>query len=102
LLMGPVEYAALVALGFAVARREVATLVLGAGAVAWLLGSAFATEFGYPGVARLLLPAAAIVFVLGGVGAARIVQALGAGRGAIAVGLLLVAGAAPFGWRAVE
>jgi hypothetical protein len=102
LLIGPVELAVLVALGFAARRRELAPLALAAGAGLWVAGAALATLFGYPGIARFLLPAAAILFVLGGLGAARIVQALGSGPAALALGVVLVLAASPFAGRSVR
>jgi hypothetical protein len=102
LLIGPVKLAALVGVGVAAWRRERVPLALAAGAAVWVGGAALGTLVGYPGVARFLVPAAAIVFVLGGLGAARTVQALGAGRLALVLGLGLVVAASPFAERPVS
>jgi hypothetical protein len=52
------------------ALRAPATRVLAAGAVAWIALVAAMTAVGFPGLARFMTPAAAIVCVLGGVGLA--------------------------------
>jgi hypothetical protein len=96
LLIAPVKLAALAAVGFAAWRREAMPLALTAGVALWVAGAAVGTLFGYPGLARFLVPAAGVVFVLAGLGAARIVQAVGAGRPALALGVILALAAAPF------
>ncbi|MDQ3865760.1 MAG: hypothetical protein M3304_02870 [Actinomycetota bacterium] len=76
LVLRPIQV--LATLGFAVAtvafarrRSEAATLVLALGCVAWVAIVAVMAEVGYTGNPRYLVPAAAFVCVLAGVGAAR-------------------------------
>lgn len=90
----PFMVAALIALILAVRARERLSLALGLGALAWVAVVVVTTvAAGFPGLPRFMLPATAIVCVLAGVGAVRLV-ALAPGRrigGLIA--LLLLAGA---------
>jgi hypothetical protein len=65
---------ALVAAGYAAARRQAAVLWLAGGTVAWLGLVAFMTEAGYAGNPRYLMVCTAAVCVLAGVGAARIAE----------------------------
>ena len=79
LLLRPIQL--LAALAFAVAavafarrRSEAATLVLALGCAAWVAIVAVMAEVGYTGNPRYLVPAAASVCVLAGVGAARVAE----------------------------
>ena len=58
-------------------RREGATLALAAGGLAWFLLVAGMTEAGYAGNQRYLIVTTAAICVLGGVGAARVLQFVG-------------------------
>jgi hypothetical protein len=71
ILAWPVWACAAVALLVIVRRREWTTVVIAGGTAAWILGVAAATELGYPGSGRFLIPPAGVVCVLAGVGAAR-------------------------------
>jgi hypothetical protein len=90
----PVLVGALVALVLAVRRRDRLTLGLAGGALAWI-----ALVFGmtvvahYPGLPRFHLPAAALMCVLAGVGAVWLVEMVPNRALAIALGLILLAGA---------
>jgi hypothetical protein len=91
----PVWLLALAAVALRPRDRIVRTLALGAGA--WLLLVVVMTVAGYPGLGRFMLPAAAIACVLAGVGAVALVARAGAsGRAAaaLAIVVLLAAGAA--------
>lgn len=63
----PVELAALVAIAFAIARRERAVLLLAGAALAWVLVEIAFALHGWSAVPRYLFEAAAIVAVLAGV-----------------------------------
>jgi len=90
----PVLLGAAVALALAVRRRERLTLVLGGGALAWVaLVLVMTTVGGYPGLSRFMLPAAAVVCVLGGVGAVRLLRLVRPRALAAVLGLVLLAGA---------
>jgi hypothetical protein len=58
-------------------RREAATLAVAAGGVAWFGLVAGMTQAGYAGNQRYLIVSTAAAAVLGGVGAARVLQAVG-------------------------
>jgi hypothetical protein len=58
--------------------RDRTMRLLAAGAVAWLALVVAMTAFGYPGVGRYMLPAAAVACVLAGVGVAALRAPLGA------------------------
>ena len=62
-------------------RDERPIVVLAAGALAWIAVVAVLAAAGYAGIPRFAAPAAAIVCVLGGVGAVRLAALLGARRG---------------------
>jgi len=95
LVLLPVQLAALVAVGFGLLRRERTTLALATGVIAWVALVVAMTYVGYPGVPRLMLPAAALLCVLAGLGTSRLVQAAGGGRRSLAASILvLIAGAA--------
>jgi hypothetical protein len=88
-----------IALGHALPRRgrERFVLVLAALGVAWLGLVALMTQAGYSGNPRYLMPVGAVICVLTGVGAARLLELVstprsGLVRGAVAVGLVLVVG----------
>jgi hypothetical protein len=61
---------AAVAVVLAVRRRDWTTVAIGAGAATWIAAVAVATECGYPGSGRFLVPPAAVACVLAGAGAA--------------------------------
>lgn len=95
LVLFPVQLAALVAVGFGLYRRERSTLMVAGGVIAWVALVVAMTFVGYPGVPRLMLPAAALLCVLAGLAASRLVQMARGGTRSLAVGILiLVAGAA--------
>jgi hypothetical protein len=106
--IAPVELGTLIAVGFAVVmwrryRREGVTLALTAFGLAWFLLVAAMTEAGFAGNQRYLIVTTAVVCVLGGMGAVRVLQGvewlarryLGANRarpvivGAVLAGLLV-------------
>jgi hypothetical protein len=62
------------AVAFVRRRRETETLALGVGCVVWVGTVAVMSEYGYTGNPRYLLPAAVVVCVLAGVGAARLAE----------------------------
>jgi hypothetical protein len=77
LLIPPAFVAALIAIGFAIYRREKAPLLLAGGAIALfcvIAGMAFA---GYGGSPRFLFPAAGFVAALGGIGVGYLVREAG-------------------------
>ena len=78
-------------------RRERALLALGAGAVAWLLlVGGMSVGLGYAALSRFLLPAAAVLCVLAGVGLVRIVSAVPRGGARVACVVAIVAVSLPF------
>lgn len=91
LVLLPVQLAALVGVGFGLYRRERTTVMLALGATAWVALVVAMTYVGYPGVPRLMLPAAALVCVLAGLAASRLVQAAGGGRRSLAASVLILA-----------
>ncbi|HEX5367459.1 MAG TPA: hypothetical protein VFW63_12450 [Acidimicrobiales bacterium] len=92
----PAWPAAAAAVATAWRRREAALLVLAAGAVAWsALVAAMSVTLGYAALSRFLLPAAAALCVLAGVGVVRVVAAARGRAGARAVVALLLAAAVP-------
>ncbi len=64
----PIQLMALVAIGIAWVRRNWTVLVLGAGAVGWILVELAFVLHGWPGVPRYLFEPAAVTIVLAGVG----------------------------------
>jgi hypothetical protein len=77
--IAPVELGTLIAVGFAVVmwrryRREGVTLALTAFGLAWFLLVAAMTEAGFAGNQRYLIVTTAVVCVLGGMGAVRVLQ----------------------------
>jgi hypothetical protein len=96
LLILPAFVAALVALAFAIYRRERTTLALAAGAfvIFWVI--AIMGMLGYGGSPRFMFPAAGIVAVLAGVGVAELIR-LGRRPWAMAlIALAIVAATLPF------
>jgi hypothetical protein len=81
-VIAPVKAGAVIAIGYAAVmwlrdRREGLTLALAAGGLAWFALVAGMTQAGFAGNQRYLIVATAAVTVLGGIGAARVLQALG-------------------------
>ena len=81
-VIAPVKGGILIAVAYAITmwvrrRREGATLALFAGGFAWFALVAGMTEAGYAGNQRYLIVSTAAASVLGGVGAARVLQAVG-------------------------
>jgi hypothetical protein len=66
----PVLLLSLAAIAIAARRRRADVLLLGAGAFGWVALLSLATELGYPGAPRFLVPPMAMTCVLAGVGAA--------------------------------
>ncbi len=93
----PVWAGAAVAVVVAVRRRRAAPVVLGAGAAVWSATVVvMSVVLGYAAISRFLLPAAAVLCVLAGVGAVEAVRVATPAVGrAVAVGAL-VAATAPF------
>jgi hypothetical protein len=102
ILVLPVEIAALAGLLFAVWRRHRATLVLAGGAAALIVLVGLMSELGYGGSPRFLFPALALVCVLAGVGVECVLRAVGGGRRALAVGVVLLAATTPFAVKRVQ
>ncbi len=98
---GPLVLTAAAA-GIALARRarDRVTTCLAAGGLAWLALVAGMSELGYSGEARYLVPAAALTCVVGGTGAARLVEVVRApamrraAAAAVVAALALAAGLA--------
>jgi hypothetical protein len=74
LLILPAFVAALVALAFAIYRRERTTLALAAGAFVLFWVIAIMGILGYGGSPRFMFPAAGMVAVLGGIGVAELIR----------------------------
>ena len=77
--IAPVELGTLIALGYAAVlwirrRAEAVTLALAAFGLAWFLLVAVMTEAGFAGNQRYLIVTTAVVCVLGGMGAVRVLQ----------------------------
>jgi hypothetical protein len=77
LLIPPAFVAALIAIGFAVYRRERTPLVLAGGAIALFAVIGGMALAGYGGSPRFLFPAAGLVAVLGGIGIGELVRVAG-------------------------
>jgi hypothetical protein len=82
-VIAPVKVGIIIAAGYAAVewykrRREGLTLVVFAGGVAWFLLIAGMTEAGFAGNQRYLILATAAAAVLGGIGAARVLQGIDA------------------------
>jgi hypothetical protein len=91
----PLELLALAGLVLAYRRRDRKVLLLGLGAVAWILMLGLATEARYPGAGRFLVLPIAIVCVVGGVGAAWLSQLAGRVSPQAALAVLLAAALLP-------
>ena len=72
----PLEIAALLSLVVAALRRDLVTLVLGAGAVAWVVIEIAFSLHGWPGLGRYMFPAAAVMVVVAAVLVGRILADL--------------------------
>jgi hypothetical protein len=72
----PLELAALVSLIIAALKRDRITLVLGAGAAAWVVIEVAFSLHGWPGLGRYMYPAAGVMVVLAGVLVGRILADL--------------------------
>jgi hypothetical protein len=102
-VVSPVAWcAALIAVVDAVRRRETALPVLAAGALAWFaLVVAMSAVFGYAALSRFLLPGAAILCVLAGIGVVRLFAMIPTGGLRVAVAIVVVVVSAPLlVWRA--
>ncbi|MBV9424674.1 MAG: hypothetical protein JOZ98_17315 [Solirubrobacterales bacterium] len=87
----PLELLALISVGFALARRDRATLAIAAGAVAWvILEIAFALH-GWPGLPRYMFEAAAVMVVIAAVGVGRLLAEPPRLAGVAGVALVAVA-----------
>jgi hypothetical protein len=98
----PLELAALLSLLVAALKRDWVTLVLGAGAAAWVVIEVAFSLHGWPGLGRYMFPAAGVMVVVASVLVGRIladlppflaarVSALRAPAAAATVGIVLVA-----------
>lgn len=86
----PLQLSALAAVALAVRRRQWTVVVLGAGTLAWVaLVAAMAVVGGYTGLARFMVPAAAVACVVGAAGAVKAVDLAGP-RARAGVAVLLV------------
>jgi len=92
----PLELLGLLGALLAYRGRERPVLALVGLALSWIALVLVLTAFGYAGIARFLEPAAALVCVLGGIGAAWLIGSARRVRaGALVAGALLLAAAAP-------
>jgi hypothetical protein len=96
LTVWPVLVAAAVTTLIAVRRRDRLILVLAAASLTDVAIVAAMALDHYPGLGRFMLPAAAVVSVLAGVGAVRVAAVAGGGRRSAIVAVALVAVAVPF------
>lgn len=76
----PVLLLAAAAVTMAVRRRQWTVIVLGAGALAWVSVVAVMAEAGYPGLPRFMVPVAAVICILGAVGATEVADLAGRRR----------------------
>ncbi len=72
----PLEIAALLSLVVAALKRDLVTLALGAGAVAWVVIEVAFSLHGWPGLGRYMFPAAAVMVVVAAVLVGRILADL--------------------------
>ena len=100
LVSWPVLLLALAALGLAFRRRERRVLLLGLGALGWILMLAVATEARYPGAARFLVLPIAVICVVGGTGAVWVSQLAGRAYPQAALLVLLALALLPLATRA--
>ncbi len=87
----PIELAALVALGFGIVRRDRAILALAGIVAVWVIVEVAFAYHGWPALQRYMFEAGALVIVLAGVAAGRLLSAprrLSAPPGLLAVGLV--------------
>ena len=101
-LSAPAWLAALVAAALAARRRAALPLALVAGALTWIALVAGMTLFGYAGLGRFALPAAALACVLGGVGVSWTLRAVRPRVAATVLALALAGAAAPFELRSLD
>jgi hypothetical protein len=87
----PVLLAAALAIALATYRNDTRALDLALGAALWAALVVGMTLLGYPGVSRLMLPAAALASVLAGIAVAYLVEIAGGGARSLAVSVLLLA-----------
>jgi uncharacterized membrane protein len=81
-VIAPVKVGIIIGFGYALYqwvrhRREGLTVALGIGGAAWFVLVAVMTEAGFAGNERYLIVATAVACVLGGLGAARVLQGVG-------------------------
>jgi hypothetical protein len=96
ILPAPVWAFALIAVVFAVRRRERTALTVVAVAAAWALPTIAGTAAGYPAVPRYMAAPAALACVLAGIGAVVVARRLSDRRARLALAALLVAASVPF------
>jgi hypothetical protein len=72
----PLEIAALLSLVVAALKRDLVTLVLGAGALAWVVIEIAFSLHGWPGLGRYMFPAAAVMVVVASVLVGRVLADL--------------------------
>jgi hypothetical protein len=94
------ELMALLSVALAVWRRDRATLLLAAGAVAWVIVEIAFALHGWPGVPRYMFPAAAVMVVIAGIGVGRLLAepprlSSAVGIAAVAVTVVAVASLVP-------
>lgn len=93
----PIELFAVVALVWAIVRRERRVLWLGALVAGWIVLVVVMNLMGYAGLRRFFLPAASVVTILAGIGLAWTARRIGKTPALAAlVAVLVVAVAAPF------
>ncbi len=92
LVASPLLLGALVAAVLALRRRQRLTLWLAGASIAWVGVVVAMALVGYPGLARFMLPAAALVCVLGGAGLVRVVRFVRRRPIAIVLALVLAGG----------
>jgi hypothetical protein len=96
MVVTPVWPAALAGVATAHRRREGVLVVMGGGALAWLgLVSAMGVGLGYAALSRFLLPAAAVLCVLAGIGVVRVVAAVPRGGACVALVAVMLAASVP-------
>jgi hypothetical protein len=96
----PLQLGALLALGLAAYRRDRVTLVLGAGAAAWVLVEIAFALHGWPAIPRYVFEPAAVMVVLAAVAVGRLLAdpprlSSPLGLAGVAISLLLVGGLVP-------
>ncbi len=68
----PLELLALVSVAIAIWRRDLVTLVLAAGVIAWLVIEIAFSLHGWPGLERYMYPAGGVMVVIAGIGIGRL------------------------------